>query len=72
MDAIERYRPKLPGPVWARIGPDCHRAVAKAGPATPKEARDWLGALAHAAAHADACGRPTKAEHLLTPEAIEW
>ncbi|MCC9706945.1 hypothetical protein E4N62_17715 [Streptomyces sp. MNU76] len=47
MDAIERYRPKLPRPVWARIGPDCRRAVAKAGPATPKEARDWLGALAH-------------------------
>ncbi|MFV2117019.1 hypothetical protein ACE14D_00595 [Streptomyces sp. Act-28] len=28
--------------------------------------------MAYAAAHADACGRPTKAEHLLTPEAIEW
>lgn len=72
MDAIDRYRPKLPGPVWDRIGPDCRRAVAKAEPATPKEARDWIGALAYAAAHADACGRPTKAEHLLTSEAIEW
>ncbi|MGW0610411.1 hypothetical protein [Streptomyces sp. NPDC002788] len=39
---------------------------------TPKQARDWLGALAHAAAHADACGQPTKAERLLTEEAIEW
>ncbi|MBW1601816.1 hypothetical protein JJV70_06775 [Streptomyces sp. JJ66] len=72
MDAIDRYRPKLPIPVWERIGPDCRRAVTKAKPATPKQARDWLGALAYAAAHADACGRPTKAEHLLTSEAIEW
>lgn len=72
MDAIERYRPQLSGPVWDRVGPDCRRAVANAKPATPKEARDWLGALAHAAAHADASGRPTKAEHLLTAEAIEW
>ncbi|QBJ91426.1 hypothetical protein D0Z67_14790 [Streptomyces seoulensis] len=72
MDAIERYRPKLPGPVWDRVGPDCRRAVAAAKPVTPKEARDWLGALAHAAAYADASGRPTKAEHLLTAEAIEW
>ncbi|OIK23386.1 hypothetical protein [Streptomyces malaysiense] len=55
-----------------RIGADCRRAVTRARPATPKQARDWLGALAHAAAHADACGRPTKAEQLLTPEAIEW
>ncbi|WP_338781117.1 hypothetical protein [Streptomyces sp. DG1A-41] len=46
--------------------------MTQAKPATPKQARDWLGALAHAAAYADACGRPTKAEHLLTPEAIEW
>ncbi|MEH0420191.1 hypothetical protein [Streptomyces sp. B21-083] len=72
MDAIEQYRPKLPTPVWERIGPDCRRAVTKAKPATPKDARDWLGSLAYAAAHADACGRPTKAEHLLTPEAVEW
>lgn len=72
MDAIERYRPKLPGPVWDRIGPDCRRAVAKAKPSTPKEARDWLGALAHAATYADASGRPTEAKHLLTAEAIEW
>ena len=60
MDAIERYRPQLSGPVWDRVGPDCRRAVAKAKPATPKEARDWLGALAHAAAHADASGRLTQ------------
>lgn len=72
MDAIEQYRPKLASPVWERIGPDCRRAVSQAKPATPKDARDWLGALAYAAAHADACGRPTKAEHLLTPEAVEW
>ncbi|MFE7606996.1 hypothetical protein [Streptomyces celluloflavus] len=72
MDAIERYQPRLPSPVWERIGPDCRRAVTKAKPATPKEARDCLGALAHAAAHAYTSGRPTKAEHLLTPEAIEW
>ncbi|MFI6277526.1 hypothetical protein [Streptomyces sp. NPDC050988] len=71
MDAIERYRPRLPGPVWERIGPDCRRTVTKAKPTTPKEARDWLGALAHAAAHAYATGRPTRAEHLLTREAIE-
>ncbi|MER6268155.1 hypothetical protein [Streptomyces sp900105755] len=72
MDAIEQYRPRLPAPVWGRIGADCRRAVAQAKPATPKQARDWLGALAHTAAHADACGRPTKAEQLLTREAIEW
>jgi hypothetical protein len=72
MDAIERYRPRLPAPVWERIGPDCRRAVAQAKPSTPKEARDWLGALAYAAAHAYGCGQPTKAEHLLAPEAIEW
>lgn len=72
MDAIERYTPRLPGPVWERVGPDCRRAVTKARPVTPKEARDWLGALAHAAAHAYATGRPTRAEHLLTSEAIEW
>ncbi|WP_416520550.1 hypothetical protein [Streptomyces achromogenes] len=72
MDAIEQYRPRLPAPVWERIGADCRRAVTRAQPGSPKQARDWLGALAHAAAHADACGRPTKAEHLLTPEAIEW
>lgn len=72
MDAIERYRPRLPRPVWERIGPDCRRAVTRAKPSGPKQARDWLGALAHAAAYADACGRPTAAEKLLTPEAIEW
>ncbi|KUO21501.1 hypothetical protein [Streptomyces dysideae] len=72
MDAIDQYRPRIPGPVWEHIGPDCRRAVAKAQPATPKEARDWLGALAHAAAHAYGTGRPTRAEHLVTPEAIEW
>ncbi|MFE0641230.1 hypothetical protein ACFW2Y_06405 [Streptomyces sp. NPDC058877] len=72
MDAIEQYRPKLPGPVWERIGADCRRAVSKAKPATLKQARDWLGALAYAAAHADACGQSTKAERLLTPETIEW
>ncbi|MFI7143092.1 hypothetical protein ACIBQ5_37000 [Streptomyces massasporeus] len=72
MDAIEQYRPALPSPVWERVGADCRRAVAQAKPATPKQARDWLGALAHAAAYADASGRPTKAEHLLTQEAIEW
>ncbi|MFF3373508.1 hypothetical protein ACFYXF_11230 [Streptomyces sp. NPDC002680] len=72
MDAIEYYRPRLSDPVWGRVGPDCRRAVTKAKPATPKQARDWLGALAYSAAHADACGRPTKAEHLLTLEAIEW
>lgn len=72
MDAIERYRPRLPGPIWEHVAPDCRRAVAQAKPATPKEARDWLGALAHAAAHAYAAGHPTKAEHLLTREAIEW
>lgn len=72
MDAIERYRPKLPAPVWERIGPDCRRAVTRAKPSSPKQARDWLGALAHAAAHADGCGRPTKAELLVTREAVEW
>ncbi|WP_225100328.1 hypothetical protein [Streptomyces sp. CoH27] len=72
MDAITQYRPRLPAPVWERVGTDCRRAVTKAKPATPKQARDWLGALAHAAAHADACGQPTEAERLLTPEAIEW
>nr|WSX50864.1 hypothetical protein OG409_19075 [Streptomyces sp. NBC_00974] len=72
MDAIERYRPQLPAPVWERIGPDCRRAVTRAKPSSPKQARDWLGALAHAAAHADGCGRPTKAEVLVTPEAVEW
>lgn len=72
MDAIERYRPHLPGPVWERIGPECRRAVARAKPTSPKQARDWLGALAHAVAYADACGRPATAETVLTPEAIEW
>ncbi|MEN8649720.1 hypothetical protein ABCR94_03625 [Streptomyces sp. 21So2-11] len=71
MDAIEQYRPKLPGPVWDRIGPDCRRAVAKAKPSTPKTARDWIAALAHAAAYADACGRPSRAEHVLAADAIE-
>ncbi|MBT2478756.1 hypothetical protein [Streptomyces sp. ISL-94] len=46
--------------------------MARAKPSSPKEARDWLGALAHAAAHADGCGRPTKAEFLVTREAVEW
>ena len=72
MDAIEHYRPQLPCPVWERIGADCRRAVTRAKPSGPKEARDWLGALAYAAAYADACGRSTAAEKLLTPEAIEW
>ncbi|MEU9634589.1 hypothetical protein ACGFZZ_17095 [Streptomyces tendae] len=27
MDAIERYRPKLPGPVWTRDGPECRLAL---------------------------------------------
>ncbi|WP_282701165.1 hypothetical protein [Streptomyces sp. CC219B] len=72
MDAIEHYRPQLPAPVWERIAGDCRRAVARAKPKDAKQARDWMGALAHASAYADACGRSTKPEHLLTPEAIEW
>lgn len=72
MDAIERYRPQLADPVWDRIGPDCRRAVTRAKPSGPKQARDWLGALTHAAAYADACGRSIEAEKVLTPEAIEW
>lgn len=72
MDAIDRYRPHLPDSVWERIGPECRRAVARAKPVSPKQARDWLGALTHAVAYADACGRPATAETVLTPEAIEW
>lgn len=72
MDAIEQYRPELPTPVWERIGPNCRRAVTRAKPNTPKQAREWMGALAHATAHADLCGRPATAEQVLAPESVEW
>lgn len=40
-------------------------------PCRAQSVRGWLRALAYAAAYVDVCGRPIKAEHLLSPEAIE-
>lgn len=71
-NAIERYQPQMRASVWCRIGPECRRAVAKAHPATVQQAREWLGALSHAATCADAHKRPARAEQVLTVEAVEW